>query len=149
MLRFVGLIFLVGVAASPVQAQESPNPAKATLYTRLGGYDGLARFVDTAFPRVARTPQLQKFFQGHSRDSQMRQRQLIIDALCRATGGPCAYLGRDLVTVHTGLGITDADWDVFIGVIEGTLRELDTPATPRTELLRVFERDLRRTVVVR
>lgn len=149
MLRIFRLIVLLGLAASPLPAQQPLSPAKATLYTRLGGYDGLARFVDTAFPRVARTPELQKFFQGHSRDSQMRQRQLIIDALCRATGGPCAYIGRDLVTVHTGLGITDRDWEIFIGVIEGTLRELDTPATARKELLEVFERVLRPTVVVR
>ena len=35
-----------------------PAQAADTLYQRLGGYDAIAGFVDTAFPRVATNPQL-------------------------------------------------------------------------------------------
>ena len=74
-----------------------PDMASATesLYQRLGGYDAIAGFVDTAFPRVASNPQLTHLFRGHSVDSQRRQRQLIVDAICEASGGPCLYTGRD------------------------------------------------------
>jgi hemoglobin len=99
-----------------VSGQQIGAGSSATLYARLGGYDFLARFVDTAFPRVATQPQLARLFRGHSRDSQMRQRQLIVDALCHHTGGPCLYIGRPLTAVHDGLGITDDDWRVFVSV---------------------------------
>ena len=90
----------------------------------MGGYDFLARFVDTAFPRVASEPNLSRLFRGHSVDSQMRQRQLILDALCRETGGPCVYIGRDMQSVHEGLEITGDDWRAFIAIISRTLGEL-------------------------
>ena len=145
MFRFACLAMVVALMPAGLRAQQPSTP---TLYARVGGYDVLARFVDTAFPRVAAHPQLRRVFQGHSQDSQMRQRQLIIDALCQATGGPCAYLGRDLTTVHVGLGITDADWGVFIGVIGTALTEIGVAPGARTDLLELFERKLRKTVVV-
>src|SRR5262245_66109565 len=116
--RLLGLpavVALALVAATPASARDgSSSAASPSLYARLGGYDFLARFVDTAFPRVAGHPQLRRLFQGHSQDSQLRQRQLIIDALCQAAGGPCAYTGRPMRPVHAGLVIVAADWSAFI-----------------------------------
>ena len=131
---------------APVAAQ-APTAAP-TLYQRLGGYDFLARFVDTAFPRVAGHPQLRRLFQGHSRDSQVRQRQLIVDILCQATGGPCAYIGRPMRDVHTGLGITPADWDTFIGILSAALDELRVPARERADFLTTLTTRFRAEVVV-
>ncbi|HET7039140.1 MAG TPA: group 1 truncated hemoglobin, partial [Gemmatimonadales bacterium] len=113
---------LLGGVATPRSLLAAQSETRApTLYARLGGYDFLARFVDTAFPRVAGHPGLRRLFQGHSRNSQVRQRQLIVDMLCQATGGPCAYIGRPMREVHVGLAITSADWDAFIGIITGAL----------------------------
>lgn len=136
------------LASSPVIGQDG-EVGKETLYARLGGYDFLARFVDTAFPRVATEPRLQRLFRGHSTDSQMRQRQLIIDALCSVTGGPCLYIGRDLTTVHQGLGITADDWTAFVEIIRGALTELKLHPGLRDEFLEMFEQRLRATVVHR
>lgn len=118
-----------------------------TLYTRLGGYDFIAKFVDTAFPKVASHSQLRRLFEGHSQDSQIRQRQLIIDALCQAAGGPCAYTGRPMKPVHTGLGITADDWSVFTSILSGTLEELKVQPTERKEFLDLLERRFKPDVV--
>jgi hemoglobin len=143
------LLVLVAATSAPlgVAGQQVPGAAPS-LYSRLGGYDFIARFVDTAFPRVAGNPELSRLFRGHSRDSQMRQRQLIVDALCQHTGGPCIYIGRDLTAVHKGLGITDEDWRVFMSIISGTLRELGVPADVQRDFAQMFEQGLRATVVV-
>ena len=146
---FPVLIATGGVLApAPLAAQET-NKLEENLYTRLGGYDFIARFVDTAFPRVAMEPQLARLFRGHSRDSQMRQRQLIVEALCNVTGGPCVYIGRDLTTVHQGLEITADDWTTFMAIISGALRELNVEHRTREAFVRLFEEQLRPTVVVR
>lgn len=148
--RLFGLVGAIAVAcvAVPAAGQDRPAaPSPASLYSRLGGYDGIAKFVDTAFPRVAGHPQLRRLFQGHSQDSQVRQRQLIIDALCQASGGPCAYTGRAMKPVHTGLGITGADWKVFIGILGGTLEELKVLPPDRKELLDLLEQRFRPDVV--
>jgi hemoglobin len=103
--------------------------------------------VDTAFPRVAGDPQLRCSFQGHSQDSQFRQRQLIVDALCQGTGGPSVYTGRAMKPVHTGLGITAADWTIFVGILSGALDELKVQPSERKELFDLLERRFRPDVV--
>ncbi len=84
----VSLIMTAAAAFAVLSTLSSPSSAQDlktdhTLYARVGGYDFIARFVDSAFPRVAAQPQLHRLFQGHSIDSQLRQRQLIVDALCK------------------------------------------------------------------
>jgi hemoglobin len=121
--------------------------AADTLYQRLGGYDAIAGFVDTAFPRVASHPELAHLFRGHAQDSQMRQRQLIVDALCQAAGGPCFYLGRPMKPVHAGLGITGAQWDTFMKVIGSAANERVRVDADRKEFLELFARRFKPDVV--
>jgi hemoglobin len=141
--RVLAVLVLAGAAAAAA-AQE---PASPSLYTRLGGYDAVAKFVDTAFPRVATHPQLRRLFQGHSQDSQVRQRQLVIDAFCRATGGPCAYTGRAMKPVHTGLGITEGDWSVFTGIVTTALEEMKVAPRDRREFVQLLEQRFKSDVV--
>ena len=98
------LLSCVGPARS-VSAQ-----SKDSLYTRLGGYDALAAVTDEFIGRLATDKTVGRFFVGASDNSKMRIRQLVVDQLCAATGGPCVYIGRDMKTAHKGLGITEEDW---------------------------------------
>jgi hemoglobin len=124
-----------------------PAAAAETLYKRLGGYDAIAGFVDTAFPRVAVHPELTHLFRGHSQNSQMRQRQLIVDSLCAAAGGPCIYTGRDMKPVHVGLGITGAQWTTFMGIISSTANERPWAEADRKEFIDLFTKRFRPDVV--
>src|SRR5262245_64528076 len=145
----VPLVVAVTCAATGSLGGQDPAPAApaASLYMRLGGYDFIASFVDTAFPRVAGHPQLRRLFQGHSQDSQMRQRQLIVDALCSAAGGPCVYTGRPMKPVHTGIGVTASDWTVVIALLSTALEELKVQPRERTELLGLLDQRFRPDIV--
>ena len=116
--RWVARSLLFVATAALVQLTMTQARAADSLYHRLGGYDAIAGFVDTAFPRVAAHPELNHLFRGHALDSQMRQRQLIVDSICNATGGPCLYTGRPMKPVHVGLGITGAQWETFMKIIQ-------------------------------
>ncbi|HEX3631485.1 MAG TPA: group 1 truncated hemoglobin [Casimicrobiaceae bacterium] len=116
--------------AAPVQAQQAPS-----LYKRLGGYDALAAVTDDFLGRLATDQQFSKFFVGHSSDSVKRIRQLIVDQLCAATGGPCVYTGRDMKTAHAGLGITSQDWDASVKLLVATLDKFNVPAREKDEVL--------------
>jgi hemoglobin len=132
---------LMVMSFSTLSADQSSGGAgskEPTLYQRLGGYDRIAAFVDTAFPRVAKHPDLMHLFRGHSMDSNVRQRQLIIDRLCHDTGGPCAYTGRPLTTVHENLKITAAQWDAFMKIIDQTAQELTIGDPERRQFLEIF-----------
>jgi len=106
-----------------------------TLYQRLGGYDALAAVTDDFIGRLASDPQLKRFFVGHNKEGVTRIRQHLVDFLCVATGGPCAYTGHDMKTAHTGLGISDADWDASIKDLVATLDKFHVPEKEKTEVL--------------
>jgi hemoglobin len=90
------------------------GPAKAedkSLYQRLGGYDAIAAVSDEFIAQLTNDEQEKRFFIGFSTDSKLRIRQLLVDLVCKSSGGPCVYTGRDMKTAHAGAGITKADWD--------------------------------------
>ena len=49
--------------------------------------------------------------------------------------------------VHSGLGITVADWSVFVGILGATLQELDVQAPERKEFIDLLERRFKPDVV--
>ena len=106
-----------------------------SLYKRLGGYDALAAVTDDFIGRLATDTSLQRFFVGHSKDSLVRIRQLVVDQLCAATGGPCAYIGRDMKSAHQGMGISEADWNTAAGHLVATLDKFKVPQKEKAEVL--------------
>ena len=112
---------------------------RPSLYKRLEGYDGIAAYVDHAFPQVAGHPDLQHLFIGHADETKMRQRQLIIDRLVSAMQGPTIYLGRPLSTVHKGLNITPKQWDSFMGVMNKAMNERGIRGEDKEDFIHLFE----------
>src|SRR5262245_46500586 len=124
------------VGAISAFAQESKSAtAQKTLYQRLGGYDAIAAVTADFLGRLGSDPQLKRFFVGLSTDSTRKVRNHTVDFLCMATGGPCLYTGRDMETVHTGLNITDADWDISVKHLIATLDKFKVPAQEKQEVL--------------
>jgi hemoglobin len=69
------------------------------------------------------------------KDGLRREKQLLINFLCASAGGPMYYVGRDMKISHRGLGISESDWDTFIGHLEATLATFEVPASERAEVL--------------
>jgi hemoglobin len=132
MKRLTTFVLAVLVCSSLAAAQHMESPS---LYKRLGGYDALAAVTDDFIGRLAGDKSLQRFFAGHSKDSLGRIRQLIVDQLCAATGGPCIYIGRDMKTAHQGMNITDADWTTAVVHLNATLDKFKVPGKERDEVL--------------
>jgi hemoglobin len=132
----VSLVILSGFS-DLARAQQTTSAPKAqdTLYKRLGGYDAIAAVADDFLGRLMADPQLKRFFQGVSADSGKRIRQLAVDQLCAATGGPCVYIGRDMKTAHAGLGITQSDWDTMVKHLVASLDKFNVPEREKNEVL--------------
>lgn len=105
-----------------------------SLYQRLGGYDALAAVTDEFIGRLATDDKLKRFFVVFSTDSKMRIRQHVLDQVCKATGGPCYYLGRDMKTSHAGAGIGKDDWDRSLAIFVETLNKFKVPEREQKEL---------------
>ena len=129
------LLAFAAVAPVCVVTPQAFAQQQATLYHRLGGYDAVAAVTDDFIGRLAGDPQLKRFFGGLSVDSQKKLRQHVVDFLCSATGGPCVYTGRDMKTAHTGLGISEADWNASVTHLVATLDKFKVPEKEKSEVL--------------
>lgn len=138
-------LFSFALFAQQPAAPAPAAPAAPSLYKRLGGYDAIAAVTDEFIARLAADKSLSRFFIGHSEDSLKRIRQLVVDQICAATGGPCVYIGRDMKTAHKGMGITEADWTASVAHLSGTLDKFKVGEKEKSELLTAvsgFKKDI-------
>ena len=89
--------------------------ATKTLYERLGGYDAISAMANDLLGRLQADPLLERYWLHRGEDGLAREKQLLIDFLCNAAGGPMYYTGRDMKLSHKGMRITEADWQAFLG----------------------------------
>jgi hemoglobin len=139
------LAFTPILAPPPVPLAGSAAQAKDSLYKRLGGYDAIAAVTDSFIGKLLADHAFDRFFAGISDDSKGRLRQNIVDFFCKAAGGPCYYMGRDMKTSHKGLGITKAEWDKATGYFADAMSELKVPDQEQKDLVALilpFEKDI-------
>lgn len=109
-----------------------------SLYQRLGGYDAIAAATDNLLGRLQGDPRIRDFWKGASADNRRKARQLIVDFMTEAAGGPAFYVGRDMKKSHEGMQISEADWAVFMEHSEATLDHFGVPAREKGEVLDFF-----------
>ncbi|MCA9248681.1 MAG: group 1 truncated hemoglobin [Planctomycetales bacterium] len=113
--------------------------AEQTLYERLGGYDAIAAVAANLLPRLQGDDALRRFWDHRGADGLAREKQLLIDFLCAASGGPLYYTGRDMKTAHAGMRISASDWSAFIDHLGATLDAFELPAQERHEVIAFIE----------
>jgi len=93
-----------------------------SLYKRLGGRDGIAIVVDDFVANMVADARVSARFKGLQPPAVFKLKSNLSDQICDATGGPCAYLGRDMKATHKGMNISDAEWSA---TVENLIKALD------------------------
>ena len=104
-LQCIVLAALFMIAAGCAQ---QPAPQYNSLYDRLGQQPGLVAVVDDFVANVAADSRINQRF---AKTDIPKLKALLVDQLCEATGGPCKYTGRDMVTTHRCMNITTAEFN--------------------------------------
>lgn len=115
-----GLVLLwvaVNLAGCATMGEQPPS-----LYQRLGGRDGIALVVDDFVANMVADARVNARFKGMQPPAVFKLRSNLADQICDATGGPCAYLGRDMKATHKGMNISDAEWSA---TVENLIKALD------------------------
>jgi hemoglobin len=103
-----------------------------TVYERIGGATIVAAAVDLFYRKVLGDDRInQHFAEVNIARLKVHQRALIT----AIAGGPATYAGRSMRDAHAHLPITDEQFDVMIGHLVDTLRELAVPQPEIDELL--------------
>ncbi|MBI3629963.1 MAG: group 1 truncated hemoglobin [Candidatus Rokubacteria bacterium] len=141
----VGLGLLLGVAgmagcASMGGREQAPMAATGapSLYQRLGGRDGIALVVDDFAGFLVADDRVNGRFKPLKPADVARLKSNLSDQVCEASGGPCAYLGRDMKTTHRGLGIAEAEWDATVEDLVKALDKRKVGEPEKAELIRLL-----------
>jgi len=134
---FVTLLILL--FCLPNLAQETDQVKQETLYNRLGGSHAIAQVVDDFVDRlwvneVLNANPKNKEAMGISKPA---LKYLATELTCMATGGPQKYSGRGMKEVHSGLNISEKEWDAMVVDFKASLNKFNVPAKEQTELLEV------------
>jgi hemoglobin len=127
-----------------------------TLYQRLGGQEGIAMIVDDFVNRAIADPRVNWERRGVRRggvlgigdrsgewqpsgDNVARLKKHLTQFLAVSSGGPTTYEGKDMKEVHSGMKITNAEFDAAVGDLKATLDAKGVGQREQKELLGIIE----------
>jgi hemoglobin len=115
------------------------NEPSKTLYERLGGYDAISAVASELLGRLRADPHLGRFWAHRGEDGIMREKQLLINFLCQAAGGPMYYKGRDMKLSHRGMRISGADWEALKGHLKAVFDGFKVPPREQDDVFGFIE----------
>jgi len=99
-----------------------------SLYQRLGGADGIARLVDDVFAVHLNNPLVKTRFENIK--DLAHAKEMARQFFSVGSGGPETYTGKDMLTAHKGMNISEQEYlavmDDIIGAMENNGLNQDT-----------------------
>ena len=111
-----------------------------SLYERVGGYEAIYKFAEDILTRLMVDDEIGHIWQHHSQDRILEEHQNFVDWLCAHWGGPMMYRGRDLVTVHRGMGITERHWVILFDKINECFDAASVAPELRAEIIHFMKK---------
>ena len=128
----VGAVAVMLMACSSSMESGKTTMAQPSLYERLGGKPAITAVVDDFVGNVANDTRINKRFANADIP---RLKSRLVDQVCEATGGPCKYTGANMRDAHTGMKITDAEFNALVEDLVKSLDKFKVPAKEKNELL--------------
>ena len=91
-----------------------------TLYERLGGGTGIAQLVEDAVNAHLVNPVVKTRFEN-TKDIE-HAKKMSREFFCAGAGGPEIYTGRDMLTAHKGMNISEQE---YVAVVDDILGAMD------------------------
>ena len=106
-----------------------------TTYDALGGSKKIEQIVDYFIDQIEFDRTLYNYF----KDSNInRFRDKLIEQLCQVTGGPCAYSGDSMRSVHAGMNVTESDFNRTVDLLTKAMTKADVPYRLQNKVLKVL-----------
>ncbi len=141
--RSLLLLLLFGIVSACATMEPAPSLYKRlTLVDPTGtpqaGRAAIALMVDDFVANLVADPRVNKRFTSLQPAAVTKFKSNLADQICEAAGGPCSYLGRDMKATHTGMGITEAEWNATVEDLVKALDKHKIGAKEKSELLGIL-----------
>ena len=118
-------------AAAPVADTAAPAAPKS-LYDRLGGKDAITVVIDDFVTNVAADKRINARF---AKTNIPHLKQMLVEQVYQATGGPCTYTGKSMKDAHKGMKITEAEFNALVEDLAMSLDKHNVAVADKSELL--------------
>ena len=108
----------------------------ATLYDRLGGKDGIQRLVTDIVDNHYRNPLIRTRFEQVKARAALERHS--VEFLSAGSGGPQAYSGRDLVSAHKGMNVSEQELIAAIDDIVAAMTKNRLDQSVQTEVVAIL-----------
>jgi hemoglobin len=108
------------------------NKPKPSLYQQLGEKAGIERLIDSFIYQIGNDEQVFHYFE-HTNITHFRQG--FITHMCALVAGPCEYSGDSMVAIHTGMNITEKDFNHVVDLLVNAMNEQNIPLTTQNKIL--------------
>jgi hemoglobin len=106
--------------------------ADDTTYVGLGGKEGIRKIVATFIPLVLADARIKESFA----ETDIKNLALRLEQqFCILSGGPCKYGGKDMVEIHDGLNITNAQFNALTEDLQLAMERNNVPARIQNKLV--------------
>lgn len=103
-----------------------------TLYQQLDGRPGLERLVDSFINQIGNDETIIHFFE-HANIAHFREG--FISHLCDLTDGPCEYKGDNMVDIHTGMHISEREFNHVVDLLIAAMNEQNISHSVQNQIL--------------
>lgn len=106
-----------------------------SLYERVGGQVGIEKISDAFIDEIQYDKKTLSFFLDTNID---RFREKFIEHICVHLDGPCTYTGDDMLNVHKGMNITEADFNRVVELLINAMTKAGIPHGTQNQVLAKF-----------
>jgi hemoglobin len=103
-----------------------------SLYQQLDGKAGIERLIDSFIYQIGNDEQVFYYFE-HANITHFRQG--FISHLCVLVDGPCEYDGDSMVDIHTGMHISEKDFNHVVDLLINAMDEQNISHSVQNKIL--------------
>lgn len=107
-----------------------------TLYQRLGESAGIARLVDDVFAAHLANPLVKTRFEGIK--DKDHAKKMACEFFCMGAGGPQTYTGKDMLSAHKGMNISEQEYLAVMDDIVGAMAKNNLDDSVKNDVVAIL-----------
>lgn len=108
------------------------STTSTTLYHELGGKSKINEIVNNFVTEIEYNKEILPYFEGSDIGLFIEK---LSEQICAVSDGPCEYSGEDMETVHSGMKITEAHFNLIVDLLIKSMDKASIDHTTQNKLL--------------
>ncbi|MEO7067250.1 MAG: group 1 truncated hemoglobin [Rhodanobacter sp.] len=118
--------------SADMAASAPRDPALKPVFEQFGGKAGLVSLMNDFMDNLMADPRTHPYFAPVDREHVKKE---LVDQFCVILDGPCSYTGRDMKSLHRGMGVDRAAFNALAEDLQTAMTKHKVPFRAQNKLL--------------